>query len=195
MGFAECSLQPLDGFRIREVSRVLMDVWGYHSDEAGYKIESNMDVKEPLLTSELLGMNSVSASAPIAAQWISTRRQNIRPWSTFLNTNHFQVPLSPALATQRLVRNIDHFQSNYFFVFIGLAIFCLVTSPFLLLALASFLGACYLVRLKNAEGPVRICDYELNMAQQYTAVAICSIPVFLFAGASSAIFWLIGLNF
>jgi hypothetical protein len=35
---------------------------------------------------------------------------------------------------------------------------------------------------------------ELSLAQLYTAAGLCSIPLFLFAGASSAVFWIIGAS-
>ncbi len=35
---------------------------------------------------------------------------------------------------------------------------------------------------------------ELSVAQLYTVAGICSIPIFLFAGASSAVFWIIGAS-
>ena len=36
---------------------------------------------------------------------------------------------------------------------------------------------------------------EVSLAQQYGVVAICSIPMFLLAGASGAVFWVIGASF
>ena len=36
---------------------------------------------------------------------------------------------------------------------------------------------------------------EISLAQQYGVVAVCSIPMFLLAGASGAVFWVIGASF
>lgn len=64
-------------------------------------------------------------SAPAAQQWLGTRRENIRPWTTFLNSSNFKVPPSLPRLSKRILRNIEYFQSNYLFVFIGLIIYCL----------------------------------------------------------------------
>ena len=36
---------------------------------------------------------------------------------------------------------------------------------------------------------------EISLAQQYGLVALCSIPMFLLAGAGAAVFWVIGASF
>ncbi len=51
--------------------------------------------------------------------------------------------------SKRLLKNADHFQSNYVFVFLVLFIYCLVTSPLLLIVLAAAGGACYIASLKQ----------------------------------------------
>lgn len=67
-----------------------------------------------------------------------------------------------------------------------------LTSPFLLLALAAFFGACYIVSLRNAEKKISINGREITMAHQYALVGLLSIPIFYAAGATTAIFWVIG---
>ncbi len=51
--------------------------------------------------------------------------------------------------SKRLLKNADHFQSNYVFVFLVLFLYCLVTSPLLLIVLAAAGGACYIASLKQ----------------------------------------------
>ena len=70
-----------------------------------------------------------------------------------------------------------------------------LTSPLLLLAVAGSLGACYILALKNQERKIVIAGKEIQLAQQYAAVALFSIPVFYMAGAGSAIFWVLGMCF
>lgn len=36
---------------------------------------------------------------------------------------------------------------------------------------------------------------EIALAQQYAAIAVCSIPLFVIVGAGSAVFWVIGASF
>lgn len=62
---------------------------------------------------------------PVATEWVSQRRQNVRPWTTFFSTSRMKAPASVPRFTRRVVKNIEYFQSNYLFVFIGLVVFCL----------------------------------------------------------------------
>jgi len=160
-------------------------------------LSGDIEVKEPLLNESGKGFPGLNFAftTPVAKEWIQHRRQNVRPWSTFVNTNKFTLPHSPALISQRLVRNIDHFQSNYLCVFIVLVLYCLITSPLLLIAVAASLGACYIIKIRNEQNRIHILGHEVNLAQQYALVGLCSFPLFLLAGAGSAIFWIIGASF
>lgn len=62
---------------------------------------------------------------PQAQEWVRQRQANIRPWSLFLNTNNIRAPPSLSRFTKRVMKNIEYFQSNYLFVFLGLVIYCL----------------------------------------------------------------------
>ncbi|KAI8430053.1 hypothetical protein MSG28_000484 [Choristoneura fumiferana] len=64
-----------------------------------------------------------------------------RPWTQFVATDNFKPPASLPRLTRRFYRNVEYFQANYFMVFLGLFVYCLVTSPLLLIAMvASFFG-------------------------------------------------------
>lgn len=58
-------------------------------------------------------------------EWIAKRRETLKPWGEFFSTGKFSKPVGVKQATSRLVKNIEYFQSNYLFVFIGLAIYCM----------------------------------------------------------------------
>ena len=64
-------------------------------------------------------------TTPAAREWIGQKRENVRPWTTFINTNNFKTPSSLPRLSKRIMRNIEYFQSNYLFVFVGLIIYCL----------------------------------------------------------------------
>ncbi|XP_021920461.1 prenylated Rab acceptor protein 1 isoform X3 [Zootermopsis nevadensis] len=136
----------------------------------------------------------VSLSSPAAKEWFGQRRENIRQWTVFVNTGNFRTPSSIPRLSKRVMRNVEYFQSNYFFVFLGLLAYCLITSPLLLIAVAVSLGACYILSLKNTERKIRIFAHELTLAQQYGLVALCSLPLFYLSGAGAAIFWVIGVS-
>ncbi|ELU09515.1 hypothetical protein CAPTEDRAFT_19146 [Capitella teleta] len=139
-------------------------------------------------------MSSVSLSNMQMRDWLMKRRESIQPWAEFLKTSKFKLPKAVAPATKRIVANIERFQSNYIFVFLLLFIFCILTSPMLLIALAAIFGACYIVSLKNADKKFSLMGHELSLAQQYASVGLMSIPVLWLAGAGSAIFWIIGAS-
>ena len=40
-----------------------------------------------------------------------------------------------------------------------------------------------------------IANHEVTLTQQYAGVALVSVPLFLLAGASAAVFWVLGASF
>uniref|UniRef100_A0A2R5LJP4 PRA1 family protein n=1 Tax=Ornithodoros turicata TaxID=34597 RepID=A0A2R5LJP4_9ACAR len=140
--------------------------------------------------------SSLFPPTPAAAkQWLSQKRQSIKPWRQFADFNRFQVPKTLTQATTRVVRNVEHYQSNYLFVFLGLIIYCILTSPLLLIAIAAAMGGAYIIRLKSAEGKLRLFNRELTAVQQYCLVGMMCFPLFYLAGAGAAVFWVIGASF
>lgn len=128
-------------------------------------------------------------------EMIQKTRQSVKPWTEFLNYKQFKVPTGPGPASKRLIKNIENYQGNYVFVFVILVIFCILTSPLLIIAIGACLGACYVISIKNQEQKLKILGRELTLAQQYGGVALLSFPLFWIAGAGSVVFWVIGLSF
>ena len=123
------------------------------------------------------------------------RWSKMQSWGSFIDTNRMKIPSTTLQWTKRLIRNIEHFGSNYLCVFLILVCYCVLTSPLLLLAIAASLGACYIIALKNAESPLKLFGYKLSLGQQYIMIGILSFPLFYLAGAGSAVFWVIGASF
>jgi len=175
-------------------------------------LSGDMEIKMPLMEEEESisgGKDSIPASASITSSimslastptgsaalgWVSERRQKVKPWSEFVNSKRFQPPANIPKLGRRLARNIDHFQSNYIYVFAILIAYCLLTSPMLLLCIGASLGACYILQLKNKERKVKFMGKEVSLAQQYAGVGLASIPIFIIAGAGTAVFWVIGAS-
>ncbi|XP_022441240.1 prenylated Rab acceptor protein 1 isoform X1 [Delphinapterus leucas] len=84
-------------------------------------------------------------------EWLERRRATIRPWGSFVDQRRFSRPRNVGELCQRLVRNVEYYQSNYVFVFLGLILYCVATSPMLLVALAVFFGACYILYLRTLQ--------------------------------------------
>merc|ERR1712158_296917 len=136
---------------------------------------------------------SLSVAQPLVREWLAKRRANLRPVGTFFNTANFQVPPSAGRLSKRLVKNVDYFQSNYVLVFLILVLYCLISSP-LLIVIAGAGGAAYFAAVKNETRKIAIAGHEVTLAQQYAAIATASIPFFLLAGAGGVVFWVLGAS-
>merc|ERR1712066_159345 len=137
---------------------------------------------------------SLSVAQPLVRDWLAKRRANLRPVGTFFNTANFQVPPSAGRLSKRLVKNVDYFQSNYVLVFLILVLYCLISSPLLLIVIAGAGGAAYFASVKNETRKIAIAGHEVTLAQQYAAIATASIPFFLLAGAGGIVFWVLGAS-
>jgi len=148
-------------------------------------------------TKEAAGMSlssKINISNPLVREWFNKRKSNIRPIGVFFNTQHFQVAPSPGRLTKRFYKNIEYFQSNYVLVFLLLFVYCLVTSPLLLLVMGGAGGACYFLSTRNQEQKITVAGHELTLASQYALVSLCCIPLFLLAGAGGVVFWVLGAS-
>merc|ERR1739848_964393 len=112
---------------------------------------------------------SLSVAQPLVREWLAKRRANLRPVGTFFNTANFQVPPSAGRLSKRLVKNVDYFQSNYVLVFLILVLYCLISSPLLLIVIAGAGGAAYFAAIKNETRKIAIAGHEVTLAQQYAA--------------------------
>ncbi|GFY62919.1 prenylated Rab acceptor protein 1 [Trichonephila inaurata madagascariensis] len=134
-------------------------------------------------------------NSPVAKEWLLARKEKIRPWSQFLDVKMFHIPTSFPKCTTRVVKNVEYFQSNYIIVFIGLIVYCILTSPLLLIAIAALLGSCYIIKLKNETKEIALFGQKLTLAHQYALVSICAFPLFYLAGAGQVVFWILGASF
>jgi hypothetical protein len=64
----------------------------------------------------------------------------------------------------------------------------------LLFAFAAMAGVCYWVFVKNADRKVTLWGRELTLAQQYSVIGLCSMPVFWLVGAGAVMFWVLGAS-
>ena len=58
-------------------------------------------------------------------EWLQKKRESVHPWGDFVNYQKFKVPKSIAPVGKRIIKNVDRFQNNYLFVFMGLVVFCM----------------------------------------------------------------------
>ena len=67
-----------------------------------------------------------------------------------------------------------------------------ITSPLLLIAVGVSLGTCYKVSQRHAKQELTVFNHRLTLAQVYSLVGLCSLPLFYLAGAGAALFWVLG---
>ena len=67
-----------------------------------------------------------NVSVKTAQTWLMQRKDLIKPWSEFVNSNNFKKPDTIKQWTTRSLKNIENYQANYMFVFIGLILYCML---------------------------------------------------------------------
>ncbi|XP_040152787.1 prenylated Rab acceptor protein 1 [Anopheles arabiensis] len=160
-----------------------------HIDVSG-NMETPPDTKSGF---NLSSFTNFSTRIPSLWELLRLSRQNIRPWSEFLQTSNFKTVANVSRLTNRIIRNLAYFQSNYLFVFLGLIVYCLLTSPLILIVLGAVFYACY--KIKQISTPVAFFSKQLNTNQQCVAVGVASVPVLYLAGAGAVMFWVLGASF
>merc|ERR1712055_52147 len=148
------------------MGRCAQAVLGMSGDQE--QVQIDLGPEENLSTKS--GM-SLSLSQPVVREWLSRRRATLRPVGTFFNTANFQLPSSAGRLSKRVVKNVEYFQSNYVCVFLVLVLYCLITSPLLLIVIAAAGGACYVAGVRNQDRKLSIAGHEVSLAQQYGLVA------------------------
>jgi len=162
--------------------------------EQGF-LGQDIDSKQEGSESVAMSLSSkINISSPAVREWINARKATIRPIGMFFNTKNFQVPPSAGRLSKRMLKNVDYFQSNYVIVFLVLFLYCLITSPLLLIVIALAGGASYAISIRNQTQKVVVAGHEISLAGQFSIVLLCCIPLFLLAGAGGVVFWVLGAS-
>ncbi|XP_030369409.1 prenylated Rab acceptor protein 1 [Scaptodrosophila lebanonensis] len=129
---------------------------------------------------------------PSPLELVQMVRESLRPWLVFFNVSNFKTAPSMPRLSNRVSRNLTYFQSNYIFVFIVLMIYCLITSPLILLVLAGAAYACHKIRTGNRT--ITAVGREITPKQQLLIVNLTAAPVLFLVGAGSVLFWTLGAS-
>ena len=95
---------------------------------------ANGDFDEPftLITSSAEKLTSAASSGAglvstfkAGKEWISNKHSGVQPWAEFLDVRRVSKPKSAGEVTTRILGNLQRYQSNYLFVFLGLVIYCM----------------------------------------------------------------------
>ena len=137
----------------------------------------------------------ISLRSPVAREWVAVQRESIRSWGDFVDQAKFAKPSSPQEITERLKKNVAYFQSNYLVIVAVLAAYCIITSPLLLLAIGAFFGVQHVITGKQGIATqTKVFGKELSQANQTVIAGCVSVPLFILAGATSAVFWVFGAS-
>lgn len=80
----------------------------------------------------------------------------------------------------------------YILIYDVVYFFFRITSPLLLLTVVASLWICYKLSQRHAKQELMILNMKLTLAQVYSLVGVCSLPVFYLVGAHAAVFWVLG---
>ena len=58
-------------------------------------------------------------------EWIQDKRSGVRPWGEFFALRRVTRPSGAGDVTKRLIYNLQRYQNNYLFVFLGLFAYCM----------------------------------------------------------------------
>merc|ERR1712013_49263 len=120
------------------------------------------------------GMAAPIAVSQSVKDWMFSRRENIRPITTFFNSANYQ--------------------SNYLLVLLVLAMYCLISSPMLLMVIVLSGLAGHSAARRNKDRKLIVGGHEVSLAHQYGAIILCSLPLLVFAGARDVLFWMLGAS-
>lgn len=71
------------------------------------------------------GSRSFLGHLSAGKEWIASRHAKVHPWSEFFNIRNLTRPKGVGEVTSRILGNLQRYQSNYLFVFLGLLVYCM----------------------------------------------------------------------
>jgi len=153
-------------------------------------ISGNM--ADPPPTASAFNFSTFTTKMPDFNELLQQVRQNIRPWTEFFNVQNFRTIVNLQRLSSRVVRNLAYFQINYVIISGILLLYCLITSPLLLLVVAGVLYGQY--KIRQLSSVTNICGREVTQTQLQIGLGLAAIPVLYLFGMQSIMFWVIGAS-
>jgi len=112
-------------------------------------------------------------------------------WAAFFDPKQFSVPANwREEFAPRFSGNLSYFAFNYAIITFILMLYCMITSPLLLLLAAIYGLLVYSVLSRNQD--ITLAGQVWSSNHQLIILTICFIPFFILFGLSAVFFWLIG---
>lgn len=161
-------------------------------------VEISGEIDTPLLQEKNAENKAMASWANIGVAGnirdvLTQQREKIKPWSEFSEQKSFSAPAGLQEWSKRMVKNVEHYQSNYIILFLLLMVYCILTSPLLLIALAVSATGSYAVS-KHEGQTLKIGGKEIPAKYRYALVGVISTPLLFIAGAGAALFWTLGVT-
>jgi len=161
------------------------------------KVEISGDIETPLIektnsSNPMASWSNISVPGNVGTI-LQQQREKIRAWSEFADQKAFTAPVSMQEWAKRLVKNVEHYQANYIITFLVLMIYCVLTSPLLLIALAVSATGSFVVSKHEGQNLV-IGGKEIPAKYRYALVGVIATPLLFIAGAGAALFWTLGVT-
>ncbi|KAK0524322.1 Prenylated Rab acceptor 1 [Tilletia horrida] len=119
------------------------------------------------------------------------RLSSLRPLNEFFDYQRISRPQDSNEAFQRITYNTRYFSGNYAVIVGALAVYGLLTSPWLLVAIAFLVGGFALIN-RFAPEPMQVGEHVVTQKSLYTVLFVIGIPLLWYASPIALLFWLIG---
>lgn len=119
------------------------------------------------------------------------RLSSLRPLNECFDYQRISRPQDLNEATQRITYNTRHFSANYAVLMALLAVYGLITSPLLLVAIVFLVGGFAAIN-RFAPEPMQVGEHVVTQKSLYTGLFVIGIPMLWIASPFALLFWLIG---
>lgn len=124
--------------------------------------------------------------------YLERTRGQLKPWSSFANAKRASRPANVSTMMKRAGHNLHEFQANYVFVGVLLIVYCILTSPLLLVALGFLAVTAKLIKSGGTER--KILGRVVSKDDQLKLSAAITIPLLWFSAAGGTVFWVVGAS-
>lgn len=129
----------------------------------------------------------------VRSQSLTTRFSNLKPLSEFFAVSRLSKPATIGEAQSRMNYNLGYFSSNYSIVFLMFFIYSLLTNLVLLFVIFLIVGGMWGIgKLQGQDLDVGFI--KATTSQLYLGLVIIAVPLTIYAGPITTMFWLIGAS-
>ncbi|KAI9572303.1 prenylated rab acceptor PRA1 [Boletus coccyginus] len=123
-----------------------------------------------------------------------TRLSALRSPTEFFDVHRLSRPADTTQAVSRITYNTRYFSGNYTLIVLVLAVYALITSPLLLIALGFLFGGFAAINKFGPTEPVQIGEYVITQKLLYTALFVIGLPLLWLSSPFMTFFWLVGAS-